>query len=54
MTFVKGEKNVNAKSIVGVLALGLHSGDTVTVVTEGEKEEEALNEIGSLIESILE
>ncbi|MEV2908435.1 HPr family phosphocarrier protein [Paenibacillus larvae] len=54
ITFVKGEKNVNAKSIVGVLALGLHSGDTVTVVTEGEKEEEALNEIGSLIESILE
>ncbi|BFH59555.1 MULTISPECIES: HPr family phosphocarrier protein [Paenibacillus] len=54
ISFLVDDKKINAKSIVGVLAAGLHHGDTVTVVTDGEKEEEALNEIGALIESILE
>ncbi len=42
---VTGTKRVNAKSIMGMMTLGLVSGERVTVVTHGEKEAEALAEI---------
>ncbi|GBF12519.1 HPr family phosphocarrier protein [Tepidibacillus infernus] len=54
ITLVKGDKTVNAKSIMGVMSLGIRQGDQVTVVTSGEKEEEALNAIGEILESVLE
>jgi phosphocarrier protein len=50
----KGDKIVNAKSIVGVLALELAYGDKVIVSTNGDQEEEALHELGKLLQSILE
>mgnify|MGYP005800502883 FL=1 len=31
-----GEKNVNAKSIMGMMSLSLAGGDQITVVTDGE------------------
>lgn len=34
-------KRVNAKSIMGMMTLGLNSGEEVTVVCDGEDEEEA-------------
>ncbi len=37
-----GTKKVNAKSIMGMMTLGLDNGESVTVVTEGEDEAEAL------------
>jgi catabolite repression HPr-like protein len=38
-------KKVNAKSIMGMMSLGLGNGEEVTVLTEGEDEQEALNEM---------
>ena len=36
-----GEKNVNAKSIMGMMSLSLTGGDQITVVTDGEDEQKA-------------
>ena len=37
-----GTKRVNAKSIMGVMTLGLAAGEDVTIVAEGPDEEEAI------------
>lgn len=36
-----GEKNINAKSIMGMMSLSLTGGDQITVVTDGEDEKKA-------------
>ena len=36
-----GEKNINAKSIMGMMSLTLTDGEKITVVTEGEDEQKA-------------
>ena len=36
-----GEKNINAKSIMGMMSLSLSGGDQITVVTDGEDEKKA-------------
>ncbi len=38
-------KKVNAKSIMGMMSLGLDSGETVIVMADGADEEIAVNEI---------
>ena len=38
-------KKVNAKSIMGMMSLGLDSGETVTVTADGNDEVAAVNEI---------
>ncbi len=38
-----GTRNVNAKSIMGMMTLGIDAGDTITVITKGPDEEEAMN-----------
>ena len=35
------EKNINAKSIMGMMSLSLADGEQITVVTEGEDEKRA-------------
>ena len=40
-----GRKKVNAKSIMGMMSLGLDAGESVTVSVEGEDEEEAMKSI---------
>jgi phosphocarrier protein HPr len=49
-----GGKSAKAKSIVGVLKLAMKMGDTVTVMTTGEREEEALAAICELLESVFD
>ena len=44
-------KKVNAKSIMGMVTLGLYSGETVTVSANGEDEEEALANIEKFLSS---
>ncbi len=44
-----GNKNMNAKSIMGMMALGLETGETVTVTANGEDEEVAINGIESFL-----
>lgn len=38
-------KKVNAKSIMGMMSLGLNMGEEVTVVAEGEDEQAAISSI---------
>jgi len=45
----KGERRVNAKSIMGVMMLAASYGSQVTVYAEGEDQEEALAAVVDLI-----
>lgn len=47
-------RKVSAKSITGVLTLGMKSGDTVNVITEGAQAAEALEAVGAVLESVLD
>ena len=42
-------KRVNAKSIMGMMSLGLDSGEKVTVIAEGSDEEKAVAEIENFL-----
>lgn len=44
-------KVVNAKSIMGIMSLGLAKGDELTISAKGEDEETAVNTLVELIES---
>lgn len=44
-------KKVNAKSIMGMMTLGLFAGETVTVSADGEDEEEAIANIEKFLSS---
>ncbi|SCH18543.1 MULTISPECIES: HPr family phosphocarrier protein [unclassified Romboutsia] len=43
-------KTVNAKSIMGIMSLGLGKGDELTISAKGEDEEAAVNTLVELIE----
>lgn len=45
------DRKVNAKSIMGMMSLGLASGEQVTVVAEGSDEEAAVEEIERFLSS---
>ena len=50
--YVESEsKRVNAKSIMGMMTLGLYAGETVTVSANGEDEEEAMANIEKFLSS---
>lgn len=51
ITVLHGEKQSNAKSILGVLALGVNQGAQVTLRAEGPDAEAALQALQALIES---
>ncbi len=43
------EKKVNAKSIMGTIALGMKSGQTVLITAEGSDEEVAVNALAEVL-----
>ena len=45
----KGERRVNAKSIMGVMMLAAGIGSTVEIDTDGEREQEAMDALLALI-----
>ncbi len=47
----KEERKVNAKSLLGVLSLGITKGTEIKIVTDGVDEEEALDALEALIKS---
>jgi len=50
VTLQKGDgKAVNAASILGVIALGINHGDSVTLATEGEDADTVLDELAALL-----
>ena len=44
-----GSKRVNAKSIMGMMSLGLNNGEEVTVICEGKDEEAATDNVEKLL-----
>ncbi len=47
----KDERRVNAKSLLGVLSLGITKGISITIMAEGSDEEKAVNDLVGLISS---
>jgi len=47
----KGNKKINAKSIMGVLSLGVKQGEKIYVFANGKDEEEAIAAIEKLIDT---
>ena len=45
----KDDRKVNAKSLLGVLSLGIAKGMTVTLIADGTDEEEAINGLVELV-----
>lgn len=45
------DRKVNAKSIMGMMSLGLASGEDITVTAEGKDEETAIEEIEKFLSS---
>ena len=45
----KGERRVNAKSIMGVMMLAAGLGSTVTLETDGAREQEAMDALPALL-----
>ena len=45
----KDERRVNAKSLLGVLSLGIGPGDTVLISADGEDEDAAVASLAALI-----
>jgi phosphocarrier protein HPr len=51
---IKGTKTVNGKSIMGLMTLGAAKGDEITLEINGDRAEEAMEELGKLLESVHE
>jgi len=47
----KDERRVNAKSLLGVLSLGISKGTKITIIADGVDEESAVNALVDLIKS---
>ncbi len=47
----KEERRVNAKSLLGVLSLGIVGGTPIRIIADGSDEQEAVESLISLIES---
>lgn len=47
-----GDKKVNAKSIMGMMALGLDAGEEVVVSAEGEDETNAMADIEKFLSAV--
>ena len=51
ITIVSGEKKIVAKSVLNVMAAGIKCGTEITLVCDGEDEEEAMKTVSQAIES---
>ncbi len=47
----KDERRVNAKSLLGVLSLGIVKGTSVNIIADGSDEEEAVDTLAELIDT---
>ena len=54
ITLTKGEKTVDAKSLLKIMKTDIVRGDTVTISCSGPGEDEALAALGSYLESLKE
>ncbi|MTI69696.1 MAG: HPr family phosphocarrier protein [Firmicutes bacterium] len=49
----KGDKKVNAKSIMGIMALGVAYGDEIIISANGDDEKKAVNDLVDLLQNKL-
>jgi phosphocarrier protein HPr len=54
VNITKNDKKVNGKSSLSMLTLGIASGDQITLETDGEQEEQAMEQLGQLLVQIFE
>ena len=54
VNIIKGTKTVNGKSIMGLMSLAIAKGDQITLETNGEREQEALDELAKVLEAVHE
>ena len=47
----KDDRKVNAKSLLGVLSLGIVGGTTIKIIVDGSDEQEAIEGLVALVES---
>ncbi|UHA71796.1 HPr family phosphocarrier protein [Paenibacillus sp. 481] len=47
-------RKVSAKSITGVLTLGMKAGNEIKVIAEGDQAAEAIAAVGEVLESVLD
>lgn len=47
----KEERRVNAKSLLGVLSLGIMQGATITLIADGSDEQAAVESLSTLVEN---
>ena len=47
----KEERRVNAKSLLGVLSLGIIGGTTIKIIADGSDETDAVEGLSALVES---
>ena len=47
----KDERRVNAKSLLGVLSLGIDGGTSIDIIADGSDEQEAVDSLVALVES---
>ena len=50
----KDERRVNAKSLLGVLSMGIMDGSTISLIADGEGEAEALNALEQVLNTSAE
>ena len=50
VTLLKGDKEADANSVLGLMRLESHQGEQVEIISDGEDAEEALHAIASLID----
>ncbi len=48
---LKDERRVNAKSLLGVLSLGIVGGTSIDIIADGSDEQEAVDSLVALVES---
>ena len=46
----KDDRQVNAKSIMGIMSLAIAHGTTITLIADGSDEEQALTSLAALVE----
>lgn len=54
LTIKKGDREVNIKSILGLLSIGASKGDEITLKADGEDEAQAVETISNLIKGLKE
>ncbi|WP_067840227.1 HPr family phosphocarrier protein [Amphibacillus sediminis] len=45
----KGERRVNAKSIMGLLSLAVATGDTITLLSDGDDDQAAIDTLANFL-----